>query len=110
MMERKTHILDSIFEKVKNPTADKPRISSRQSEESEDLSVKSKTHITEEILKGGFSDVGLLNKISKKSSTILSKDVEIDSDGEYLENVWDQDLKYRQFKRDDKDSEVEIDV
>ena len=109
MKERKPHILDSIFEKVKNPTAGKSCVSSQRSEESEDLSEKSKRQVTVQILKGGLSDVGLLNKISKKSSIMTQKDVEIDSDGEYLESVWDKDLKYRQFKKDEKDSEVDID-
>jgi hypothetical protein len=39
-MERRPHILDSIFEKVKNPTAVRSHIPSRQSEESDDLSEK----------------------------------------------------------------------
>jgi hypothetical protein len=46
MKERKPHILDSIFEKVKNPTAGKSCVSSQRSEESEDLSEKSKRQVT----------------------------------------------------------------
>lgn len=50
-----------------------------------------------QILRGGLSEIGLLNNIVRKQS-IVSKEVECDSSGEYLEHVWELDLKHRQFK------------
>ena len=60
-----------------------------------------------QVLMGGLSDAGIIQDKLKTHSTAV-KDLDIDSDGEYLERVWEQDLKIRQLKKEEDDSEVEI--
>ena len=50
---------------------------------------------------GGLSDIGLLNNKTIRKQSIVTKEVECGSDGEYLEQVWEMDLKQRQFKKDE---------
>lgn len=97
MLEARPHILDSIFEIVKNPNAIWSQISSRQSEESESLSEESNNKVKMQILRGGLREIGLLHNNIRKQS-IVTKEMECDSSGEYLEHVWELDLKHRQFK------------
>jgi len=58
---------------------------------------------------GGLQDAGIIqNKplLTKHSSIV--KDADLDSEGEYVDRVWEEDLKIRQLKKEDDDSEIEI--